>query len=111
MVTHMFSVKSANVANRSPFPHTAMIKITLLSALTWPAIALLLVCLDRSEPHPPQAIHDPIETDDTWINGRSCESISAENSSVGENDETNYDNRKIACGMVAQVKFRLSVAI
>lgn len=50
-----------------------------------------------------QAIHDPIETDDTWINGRSCEDISAESSSVGENDETNYDNRRIACGMVAQV--------
>lgn len=51
-----------------------------------------------------QAIHDPIETDDTWINGRSCESISAENNSVGSNDDTDYDNRKIACGMVAQVK-------
>ncbi|CAM9151153.1 unnamed protein product [Hapterophycus canaliculatus] len=50
-----------------------------------------------------QAIHDPIETDDTWINGRSCESISAANSSVGENDETDYDKRKIACGMVAQM--------
>ncbi|CAN0064024.1 unnamed protein product, partial [Laminaria digitata] len=50
-----------------------------------------------------QAIHDPIETDDTWINGRSCESISAENNSVGSNDDTDYDNRKIACGMVAQV--------
>ncbi|CAM9150156.1 unnamed protein product [Scytosiphon promiscuus] len=50
-----------------------------------------------------QAIHDPIETDDSWINGRSCEFISAETSSVGENDETDYDNRKIACGMVAQM--------
>lgn len=50
-----------------------------------------------------KAIHDPIETDDSWITGRSCESISAENSSDGENDETDYDNRKIACGMVAQV--------
>eukprot|EP00752_Nemacystus_decipiens_P003102 g2873.t1 len=50
-----------------------------------------------------QAIHDPIETDDTWINGRSCESISAENSSIGENDDTNYENRKVACGMVAQI--------
>lgn len=51
-----------------------------------------------------QAIHDPIETDDTWINGRSCEFISSENNSAGANDETDYDNRKIACGMVAQVK-------
>ncbi|CAN0144115.1 unnamed protein product [Ectocarpus sp. 6 AP-2014] len=50
-----------------------------------------------------QAIHDPIETDDSWINGRSCESISAENSSIGETDETDYDNRRIACGMVAQM--------
>lgn len=49
-----------------------------------------------------QAIHDPIETDDTWINGRSCESISAETSG-GASDDTDWDNRKIACGMVAQV--------
>lgn len=61
---------------------------------------LCVLDLGRSQP---QAIHDPIETDDSWINGRSCESISAENSSVGENDETDYGNRKIACGMVAQV--------
>lgn len=55
---------------------------------------------------PSQAIHDPIETDDSWINGRSCEAISAEKSPVGENDDTDYDNRKIACGMVAQVLCR-----
>lgn len=50
-----------------------------------------------------KAIHDPIETDDSWINGRSCESISAENNSAGENDDTDWDNRRIACGMIAQV--------
>lgn len=57
----------------------------------------LICCVDD------QAIHDPIETDDSWINGRSCESISAEDSSDSANDDTDWDNRRIACGMVAQV--------
>lgn len=86
--------------------------ITLLSPLTAPVndVVFVFFFIARTAPNrtEPQAIHDPIETDDTWITGRSCESISAENSSVEENDETDYDTRKIACGMVAQVPFLFS---
>lgn len=48
-----------------------------------------------------QAVHDPMEVgNEDYITGTSCSEIS----SVGhENSETDYDNRKILCGMMAEV--------
>ncbi|CAM9326925.1 unnamed protein product [Choristocarpus tenellus] len=53
-----------------------------------------------------QAIHDPIETDETWYTGNKCGDISEEThaAAIGGGDlDLDWDNRKILCGMVSQV--------
>ncbi|CAN0094735.1 unnamed protein product, partial [Discosporangium mesarthrocarpum] len=51
-----------------------------------------------------QAVHDPIETDKIWYTGNSCEGIGEEmNGDVGVDPDVDWNNRRILCGMMAQV--------
>lgn len=91
-----------NIGHSKLKPSQSIMTTTILSTYMWEFCTkhssvlipeYFVACPDRFS----QAIHDPIETDDSWIKGRSCETISQ------PSGETDWENRKIVCGMLAQV--------
>ncbi|CAM9853827.1 unnamed protein product, partial [Discosporangium mesarthrocarpum] len=52
-----------------------------------------------------QAIHDPMEEDEIWYTGNSCENVGEDDDEI--RPEVDLDNRKIVCGMMAHVDHSL----